>query len=114
MKLTTHLHIVLRSRNVELYFYSPIRLHGLAQLIKNRDVTFPFTTKGNEDTTTNLIFKNSVSASYFFITSSRLVLFRETDVALSDSPMKYTITAHRQNKVVLAIESRVHIVIAVR
>jgi hypothetical protein len=30
VKLTTHLHLVPRSRLVELYFHSPIRLHGVA------------------------------------------------------------------------------------
>jgi hypothetical protein len=29
VKPTTRLHLVLRLRNVELYLYSPIRLHGM-------------------------------------------------------------------------------------
>jgi hypothetical protein len=28
VKLTTHLHLVLKSRMVELYLHSPTRLHG--------------------------------------------------------------------------------------
>jgi hypothetical protein len=29
VKLTTHLHLVLRVRTLELYLHSPIRLHGV-------------------------------------------------------------------------------------
>jgi hypothetical protein len=38
VKLTTHLHLLPRSRKVELYLHSPIRLHGIVlKLIKHRD-----------------------------------------------------------------------------
>jgi hypothetical protein len=42
VKLTTHLHLVPRSRMVELYMHSPIRLHGAVLNQWSTGTTLPF------------------------------------------------------------------------
>jgi hypothetical protein len=44
VKLTTHLHLVPRSRRVELYLHSPYVFMRGDYLIKHRDITFTFFT----------------------------------------------------------------------
>jgi hypothetical protein len=44
VKLTTHLHLVPRSRMMELHLHSPIRLHGILLNYLIRRMTLPFTT----------------------------------------------------------------------
>jgi hypothetical protein len=42
MKLTTHLQLVLRSRNVDLYIHSPVRLHVVLLNYLSTGTTLPF------------------------------------------------------------------------
>jgi hypothetical protein len=42
VKLTTHLHIVLKSRMVELNLHFPIRLHGVVLNYLSTGTTLPF------------------------------------------------------------------------
>jgi hypothetical protein len=42
-EVTTHLHLVLRSRMVELYLHSPIRIHGVVLNSLSTETTLPFT-----------------------------------------------------------------------
>jgi hypothetical protein len=43
LNLTTHLHLVLRLRMVELYLHSPVCLHGVVLTCLNTGTTLPFT-----------------------------------------------------------------------
>jgi hypothetical protein len=42
MNLTTHLHLVLRSKYVELYLHSPVRLHGMGLISTETTLPLPY------------------------------------------------------------------------
>jgi hypothetical protein len=50
LKMTTHLHLVPKSRRVELYLHSPIWLHGIVlnQLSTGTDFLLSFTINGEK------------------------------------------------------------------
>jgi hypothetical protein len=89
VKLTTHLHLVPRSRKVEPYLHSPTRLHGIVLNPSKTESLY-------------ITYKNSVRTSqetHHVSTTkpSRLMLFGETVAVYCENHTEHTDTLCGQN-----------------